>query len=99
MASGGAQARVGRQWVAEPPRVELVLPSCVRLPAPDEGNVERKGTNWVRSVRSIWRNQTNPHLGGIFPSGSIPTHMNFKPNKGPSGSDPSQPSSTLKPNT
>lgn len=42
----------------------------------------RTGSKWVNSVPSIWRNGTNPHLRGIFPTGFDLTCRSLQPNVG-----------------
>jgi len=54
---------------------------------------------WVGVVRSIWRYYSNPHIRGIFSSRVDSYPVNFEPNTSPTGSNPTQPSWTLQPNT
>ena len=73
--------------------VELISPTSALR---DE---ETTASNWINPVRLILRNQFDPHLLGIFPMGANPIHFNPQPNTTKFGSNPSQPTTTLNPNT
>jgi hypothetical protein len=84
-----------------PTKPELV--SLVHRRPTSRGRTEKDSrgtdTKWVEMIPSFFPDQTNPHLRGIFPSRDEPNPLVLKPNTLKTGSNPTQPTSTLQPNT
>ena len=53
-----------------------------------DAETEETALEWVRSVPSFWRNQLNPDIEGIFPSGLNPFHSISNQNSRSSRTDP-----------